>query len=153
MRECTANGPGRRCLGIATCGALIVAAAIGAGGCSTGTSLVAASAYRKASVYGTSKAYVEMAPEDAFQPGVAILAELEDTEITALDEDSTRCTAAHGDRVLTFRVFESREGLSRLSLLVGGGDDANANQELADRLMQEICGRLGTECETGSGSP
>jgi hypothetical protein len=153
MRQPAVNALGGRCLALAPYVALVVAVAIGACGCATGTSTIAASAYRKASVYGTSKSYVQMAPEDAFKPGVAILAELEDTEITALDKDSTRCTAAHRDRVLTFRVFESGDGRSRLSLLVGGGDDADANQELADRLMHEICGRLRVACEFRSDSP
>jgi hypothetical protein len=126
---------------------LVAALTVGSFGCAAGTSTVAASAYRKAAVYGTSKAYVQMAPEDAFKPGMAILAELEDTKITALDEDSTRCTAAHGDRMLTFRVFVSGDGRSRLSLLVGGGDDAVANQELADQLMKKICEQLDATCE------
>jgi hypothetical protein len=116
-------------------------------GCSAGTSSVAASAYRKAAAYGSSKAYVQMVPEDAFDPGVAMLSQLEDAEITALDEDFTRCTATFGDRALTFRVFESGEGRSRLSLLVGGGDDAVANQELADQLMKKICKHLEAACE------
>lgn len=136
----------------AFCGVSVFAAVIGACGCVTGTSMVAASAYHKASVYGTSKAYVRLPPEDAFKRGVNILAGLEGTEITATDENSTRCTAERGDQVLTFRVFESDNGRVRLSLLVGGGHDADANQDLADRLMREICQRLGTVCESGSGS-
>jgi len=128
-------------------GALLIAVAIGAAGCATGASVIAASAYRKASVYGTSTAYAQIAPEDAFSPGLAVLAEQDDVQITAVDEGSTRCTAASGDLVLTFRVFPSGDDRSRLSLLVGGGDDADANQELADRLMQQICGRLDASCE------
>ena len=147
MRHSTTNPSGRwsRCL--ARCSALVVAIAVGACGCAAGTSTVAASAYRKAAAYGTSKSYVQMAPEDAFDPGVAILSQLEGAEITALDENFTRCTATFGDRVLTFRVFESGEGRSRLSLLVGGGDDAVANQELADQLMKKICKHLEAACE------
>lgn len=109
--------------------------------------MVAASAYRKASVYGTATAYVRLAPGDAFERAVEILAELEDIEITARDEVSTRCTAVAGNRALTFRVFESDVGRSRLSLLVGGGDDPVANEEMANRLMQEICGHLDAACE------
>jgi hypothetical protein len=139
--------PARRRHPILTCGVLMVAMTIAAGGCATGSSLVAASAYRKASVYGTSKAYVRMAPGAAFKPGLAVLAGLDGFEITALDEDTTRCTALQGDRVLTFRVFESGDEGARLSLLVGGGDDPVANQELADRLMAQICGRLDAACE------
>lgn len=126
---------------------LVAALTVGSFGCAAGTSTVAASAYRKAAVYGTSKAYVQMVPEDAFDPGVAILSQLEDAEITALDEDFARCTATFGDRVLTFRVFESGDGRSRLSLLVGGGADADANQELADQLMKKICEHLEAACE------
>ncbi len=131
----------------AKCGALILAAAIGACGCATGTSMVAASAYRKASVYGTATAYVRLAPEDAFESSVKTLSELGDIEITALDEASTRCTAVAGDRALTFRVFQSDAGRSRLSLLVGGGDDPVANQKLANQLMQQMCGHLDAACE------
>jgi hypothetical protein len=133
-------------------GGLVAAATLGSFGCAAGTSTVAASAYRKAAVYGTSKAYVQMVPEDAFDLGVATLSQLEDAEITALDEDFARCTATFGDRVLTFRVFESGEGRSRLSLLVGGGDDPDSNQELANRLMGEICRQLGVQCESGGGA-
>ena len=129
-------------------GLLVVAVAVeGTVGCAAGSSLVAASAYRKASVYGTSKAYVQMPSAEAFKSGAAVLAELENVEITAMDEDSTRCAATQGDRVATFRVFEAAEGRSRLSLLVGGGEDADANQELADQLMRNICERLDTGCE------
>jgi len=141
------------CLPSLAVSGLLIAVAAGAYGCATGTSTVAASAYRKAAVYGTSKAYVRTAPEDAFKDGVRVLGELADTEITALDEKSTRCAAVHGDRVLTFRVFESGDGMSRLSLLVGGGDDSVANQELADRLMREICRRLDVACESSNGAP
>lgn len=128
-------------------GMLVVAVAVGATGCAAASSLVATSAYQKASVYGTSKAYVHMAPGEAFEPAVAVLAELEGVEITAIDEASHRCTADQGDLVATFRVFEAGEGRSRLSLLVGGGDDAAANQELADRLIQRICGGFPEGCE------
>jgi hypothetical protein len=150
-RSCCSRSGGWSSALVAGAG-LVAAVTVGCFGCATGTSTVAASAYRKASVYGTSKAYVEMAPEDAFDPGVAILSQLEDAEITALDEGFTRCTATFGDRVLTFRVFESGEGRSRLSLLVGGGDDPDSNQELADRLMREICRQLGVQCESGGGA-
>jgi hypothetical protein len=146
MSRSTTYGSGGLCAA-ALWSALVVEVAIASCGCVTGSSLVAASAYRKASVYGTSTAYVRMEPKDAFTSGVAVLAAIEDVEVTAMDEDSTRCAAAHGDLVATFRVFEAGEGRSRLSLLVGGGYDADANQELADRLIQRICGRFPEGCE------
>jgi hypothetical protein len=127
-------------------GVVVVAVAVGTIGCAAASSLVATSAYHKASVYGTSKAYVHMVPGEAFEPGVAVLAELEGVEITAIDETSHRCTAAQGNRVVTFRVFESGGGHSRLSILVGGGDDPDANQRLADSLIRSICRHLGVEC-------
>jgi hypothetical protein len=126
---------------------IVAAVTMATTGCLTATSMVASSAYRKASVYGTSNAYVPVVPEVAFERGVAALAGLEDVEITAVDEVTTRCTADQGDRVLTFRVFESTSGRSRLSLLVGGGDDADTNQRLADELMEKICGRFSGGCE------
>lgn len=128
-------------------GALCTSIAIGACGCATGTSAVAASTHGRTSLYRSASAYVQLAPEDAFEPAVKLLLEREDIEITDLKEANSRCKAVAGDRKLTLRVIESGEGLSRLSLLVGGGNDPDSNQQLADGLMHEICGRLGVACE------
>ena len=147
MRRCAAETARLRCHRLARLGAPVVAVAIAAGGCAAGTSMVASSAYRKASVYGTATAYVRLAPNDAFEPAMQALAEMQDIEITALDQASTRCSADAGDREVTFRVFESEVGRSRLSVLVGGGDDPVANQQLANRLMQQICGHFDVTCE------
>jgi hypothetical protein len=134
-------------------GTLVAAIAIGLCGCATGTSAVAASTHGKASVYRSATAYVELAPDKAFNPAVKMLLERGDIEITDLKEANNRCKAVAGDRTLTFRVIESGTGRSRLSVLVGGGDNPDANQELADRLMQQICGRLEVACESGTGAP
>ena len=69
--------------------------------------------------------------------------------LETLKEANNRCSAVEGDHRLTFRVIESGGGRSRLSMLVGGDDDPDANQELADTLIQAICGRLPTACELG----
>ena len=153
MRRSTLNEPGRRCSAFPPCGVLVVAIAFGACGCATGTSAVAAPTHRKASLYRSASAHVQLAPDDAFVPAAALLLEREDIEITDLNEAQHRCKAVAGDRKLTFRVIESGAGGSRLSMLVGGGHDPEANQELADRLIQEICGRLGVACESGTGLP
>jgi len=120
---------------------------IGICGCATGTSAVAASTHGRASVYRSATAYVQLAPEQAFDPAVKILLERGDIEITDLKEANNRCKAVVGDRTLTFRVIESGEGRSRMSILIGGGDATEANQQLADALMQQICGRLEVACE------
>ena len=133
--------------------ALVAVVAIVAHGCATGTSTVAASTHGKASVYRSATAYVELAPDRAFNPAVKMLLERGDIEITDLKEANNRCKAVAGDRKLTFRVIESGIGRSRLSVLVGGGDNPDANQELADRLMQQICGRLGVACDFGVDEP
>jgi hypothetical protein len=134
-------------------GALVTAIAIGACGCATGTSTVAASTHGRASVYRSATAYVQLEPDKAFNPAVKMLLERGDIEITDLKETNNRCKAVAGDRKLTFRVIESANGRSRLSMLVGGGDDPDANQELADRMMQQICARLAVACESGTGAP
>ena len=132
-------------------GVLVAAMVIGICGCATGTSAVAASTHGRASVYRSATAYVQLAPEQAFDPAVKILLERGDIEITDLKEANNRCSAVEGDHRLTFRVIESGGGRSRLSMLVGGGDDPDANQELADTLIQAICGRLPAACELGVG--
>jgi hypothetical protein len=114
---------------------------------------MAGSTYGKVSVYRSATAYVRLAPDQVFNPVVEMLLERGDIKITDLKEASNRCRAVTGDRELTLRVIESGTGRSRLSVLVGGGDDPDANQELADTLMQQICGRLTVECEPGSGAP
>ena len=113
------------------------------------TSAVAASTHRSASVYRSATAYVQLEPDQAFNRAVKMLLERGDIEITDLKEANNRCSAVEGDHRLTFRVIESGGGRSRLSMLVGGGDDPDANQELADTLIQAICGRLPTACELG----
>jgi len=127
--------------------AVVTAIAIGACGCATGTSAVAASTHGRASVYRSATAYVELAPGEAFKPAVKMLLERGDIEITDLNEANNRCKAVVGDRTLTFRVIESGEGRSRMSILIGRGDGTEANQQLADALMQQICGRLEVACE------
>jgi len=121
--------------------------------CATGTSAAAASTYGRTSVYRSATAYVELAPDQTFNSAVRMLLERGDIEITDLKEANNRFKAVAGDRKLTVRVIESGTGRSRLSVLVGGGDDPNRNQELADRLMQQICGRLEVACESGTGAP
>jgi len=88
-----------------------------------------------------------LAPGKAFKPAVKMLLERGDIEVTDLNEANNRCKAVVGDRTLTFRVIESGEGRSRMSILIGGGDGTEANQQLADALMQQICGRLEVACE------
>ena len=153
MRRSTLNEPGRRCSAFPPCSALVVAIAFGACGCATGTSAVAVSTHRKASLYRSASAYVQLAPDDAFVPAAELLLEREDIEITDLNQAQHRCKAVAGDRQLKFRVIESGTERSRLSLLVGGGDDPDANQELADELVKEICERLGVACESETGLP
>ncbi len=114
---------------------------------------MAASTHGRTSVYRSATAYVQLAPDKAFNPAVKVLLERGDIEITDLEEAENRCKAVAGDRKLTFRVIESENGSSRLSLLVGGGDDPAANQELADRIMQQICGHLGVVCESATSAP
>jgi hypothetical protein len=133
--------------------AVVAVVAIVAYGCATGTSAVAASTHGSASVYRSATAYVRLVPDQAFNPAVKMLLERGDIEITELKEVNNRCKAVAGDRTLTFRVIESGAGRSRLSMLVGGGDDPDANQELADSLMEQICGRLGVACDFGADEP
>ena len=121
--------------------------------CATGTSAAAASTYGRTSVYRSATAYVELAPDQAFNSAVSLLLDPGDIEITDLKEAHNRCQAVAGDRRLTFRVIESANGRSRLSMLVGGGDDPNANQELADTLMRNICGGLDGACDFEGGTP
>ena len=134
-------------------GSLVATIVIVNYGCATGSSAVAASTHGRASVYRSDTAYVQLAPAQAFNSAVKMLLERDDIEITDLKEADNRCKAVIGDHKLTFRVIESGGGRSRLSMLVGGGDDPDANQELADMLMHQICGRLGVACESGTGAP
>ena len=134
-------------------GALAAAMVIGFCGCATGTSAVAASTHGRASVYRSATAYVQLAPEQAFDPAVKMLLERGDIEITDLKEANNRCTAVEGDHKLTFRVIESGDGRSRLSMLVGGGDNPDANQELADDVIRKICAHLPVPCEFGAVEP
>ena len=127
-------------------GALLMAVVIGACGCAINVSAVGASTYQKGSVYRSATAYVELTPEDAFEPAVKLLLEREDIEITKLEEAENRCSAVAGNHKLTLRVVEADPGRSRLSLLVGGGRDAEANQGVANELMMRICLRLGAGC-------
>jgi hypothetical protein len=132
---------------VVACGAVVVAVVIGASGCATGTSAVAGSTYRKGSVYRSATAYVGLAPDDAFEPAVELLLEREDVEITDLKEADNRCKAVAGDHQLTLRVIESGTSRSRVSVLVGGGSDPEANDELARELLTQICERLDGVCE------
>jgi hypothetical protein len=138
---------------IVACGALVLAMTAGSLGCATGGSAAAASTYGKASVYRSATAYVQLAPEQAFNPAVKMLLERGDIEITDLKEANNRCKAVTDDFKLTFRVIESGPGRSRLSMLVGGGNDPGANQELAERLMRAICGRLTVDCNPEPEAP
>ena len=119
--------------------------------CATGASAVTASTYARASVYRSATAHVLLPPEQAFKPVVEMLLARGDIKITELDEADTRCSAVSGDHKLTLRVIESGDGRSRISILVGGGDDPNENQDLADDLIWRICARLGTACDIGTG--
>jgi len=133
---------------IVSAGRIVLVGAVAsiACGCATGTAVQAASTYGKASIYRSASAHVQLAPADAFEPAVEILKEREDIEITDVREADNRCEAVAGDRELTLRVIESGAGRSRLSMLVGGGDDPDANEKLADELISEICGGLGVPC-------
>lgn len=108
---------------------------------------MAASTHGRASVYRSATAYVELAPDQAFNPAVKMLLERGDVEITDLKEAENRCRAVSGHHTITLRVIESAEGRSRISILVGGGDDPEGSQVLADDLIWRICARLGTKCE------
>ncbi len=136
---------------VARC-ALVVAMVITAGGCATGASTVAGSTSGKISVHRSATAYVALAPEDAFEPAVTLLLERDDIEITTLDEAANRCTAVSGEMTITLRVIQSTPGRSRLSIMVGRGTDADANQALADRLVRTICLSLGAACEVNEGA-
>jgi hypothetical protein len=129
---------------------LVIAMTMSISACATRTSSVAASTHSRASLYRSSTAYVQQSPDRAFNPAVNILLERTDIEITNLEEADNRCTAKAGDRKLTLRVIEADRNRSRLSLLVGGGDDPAANQELAERLMRDICAHFGAACELGA---
>lgn len=131
----------------AALGALLIATALAACGCATGTSAVAGTTYQKSSVYRSATARVALAPEDAFNPAVKLLLERGDINITKLKESENRCSAIVGSHKLTFRVIEAGPGRSRLSLMVGGGHDPAANQDLADELVRGICSRLSVQCE------
>jgi hypothetical protein len=131
----------------ATLVVLLGLATIGVTGCAMGTSAVGASTYQKSSAYRSAAATVDLGPEDAFEAAVKLLLERDDIEITELEEGANRCAARAGDHKLTLRVTEVSPGRCRLSMLVGGGNDAEANQSLADELLTRICARLGTKCE------
>lgn len=131
-------------------GALCTVIVIGASGCSSGASTMAASTYGRASLYRSATATVRLASEDAFERAVKLLLERDDIQITELMEADHRCRAIVGNLEVGVRVIEVDGDRSRLSLLVGGGDDPEANQELADSLMKDICARLGTTCELGA---
>ena len=133
--------------------AAVAVVAIVACGCATGTSAAAASTHGRASVYRSATAYVRLAPDQAFNPAVNVLLERGDVEITDLKEANNRCKAVEGDHKLTFRVIESGDGRSRLSMLVGGGDNPDANQELADDVNRKICAHLPVPCEFGAVEP
>ena len=113
---------------------------------------MAASAYGKGSVYRSASATVQLAPDRVFNPGVKMLLERGDIEITDLKEHDNRCRAIAGDRKLTFKVVDAGAGRSRLSMVVGGGHDAEANQELAKVLVTAICSRLSVACEVQTSS-
>jgi len=115
--------------------------------------MVGASTAGKVSAHRSATASVALAPEDVFEPAVTILLERDDIEITALDEAANRCTAVSGDVTITLWVIASAPGRSRLSIMVGRGTDADANQALADRLAGTICLKLGPACETAQPSP
>jgi hypothetical protein len=118
----------------------------------TGTSTLAASTHRKASVYRSATGYVRLPADQVFNAVVKMLLERGDIELTDLKEAENRFRAVAAGRKLSFRVIESTNEKSRLSLLVGGGDDPETNQEIAERLMQQICGRLEVPCEAEPGS-
>lgn len=132
---------------IITSAGLLTALVLAASGCTSGASAVAGSTYSSGSVYRSATAYVQIAPDQAFNPAVKMLLERGDIEITDLKEADNRCKAVTGDHKITFRVIESGAGRSRLSMLVGGGRDPVSNQELADDLLQTICRRLSAACE------
>ena len=127
--------------------ALLGLVTIGAGGCAMGTSAVGASTYQKSSVYRSAAAAVDLGPEDVFEAAVKLLLERKHIEITELEEDANRCSARAGDHTLTLRVTAVGPGRTRLSMLVGGGRDAEANQHLADEIVHEVCARLGNTCD------
>lgn len=133
-------------------GALCIAIAIGISGCATGTSTMAASTHAKSSLYRSASATVRLTPEHTFEPAVKLLLERDDIEITDLEEANNSCKAIAGSRKLTLRVIKVDDERSRLSLLVGSGDDPEANQELAEILIQDICARLEAACERGAGA-
>ena len=126
---------------------LLGLAAIGAGGCAMRISAAGASTYQKSSVYRSAAATIGLNPEDAFDAAATLLLEHGGIEITKLEERENRCSAVAGEHKLTLRVTEVGPGRTRVSILVGGGRDAEANQRLADEIVEEICARLGTTCE------
>lgn len=133
-------------------GALLATMALWISACMTGTSTLAASTHRKASVYRSATGYVRLPADQVFNAVVRMLLERGDIELTDLKEAENRFRAVAAGRKLSFRVIESTNEKSRLSLLVGGGDDPETNQEIAERLMQQICGRLEVPCEAEPGS-
>ena len=134
-------------------GGLIVAVTVSGVGCTVGASATAASTYGKGSVYRSASATVQLAPDQAFNPAVRVLLERGDIEITDLKEHDNRCRAVAGDRRLTFKVVDTGTGRARLSMVVGGGNDPEANQDLAEGLVRAICSRLPVACENGPPAP
>jgi hypothetical protein len=151
MRSSGATIPGRAAE-LAICGVLAAVTCAGLG-CASGAAVAGGSTQRTASVYRSATAYIRLAPDQAFNHGVELMLERGDIEITNLKETDNRCKAVTGDHKITFRVIESTEGRSRMSLLVGGGDDPKANQQLADSLLHAICGGLSIACEFEPGAP
>lgn len=132
---------------------LLASTTVTTAACATGASAVAASTHGKASVYRSATAYVQLAPEQAFSTAVKFLLGRGDIKITDLKEAENRCSAVRDNHRLTLRVIESGDGRSRISILVGGGDDPIASQDLADDLVWRICARLGTKCEIRTDEP
>jgi hypothetical protein len=130
-----------------------IVAALTAIGCALGGATGAASTSGAASRYRTASVLVAVEPEKAFKSAVTVLLERGDVEITNLTESKNRCRAAVGRQKLSLRVLESGPDRSRLSLMVGGGDDPSTNLELAEDLLQAICDGLPVSCEPGADVP
>jgi hypothetical protein len=133
--------------------AILVAATCSVLGCASGAAVAGGSTQRTASDYGSASAYIRLAPNQAFNHGVELMLERGDIEITDIKEADNRCKAVTGSQKLTLRVIEAGPGRSRLSMLVGGGNDRDANQELAGSLIRAICNSLSVSCEFAPGTP
>jgi len=132
---------------------VLVSVALWSSACATGTSAVAASTYGRTSVYRSATASVRLTPDRAFDSAVKTLLERGDIQITELKEADRRCRAVSGDRKLTFKVVDVGSGRSRMSMVVGGGRDPDANQDLADGLIGAVCGHFPVACEKGPPAP